>query len=311
MHIDLKNNKFSVYNVIDEKNTLTLEQLSDAKTARLGGDKHGVELMKEEGENFLDQGIRIIYEDSRYSEIGIKPVSSNPRVELFEARVTFLTNRDASRLAGNNSLVLPTEEVFSGLYDSLLRGEGIGNNIYIERIVKAIDKLNVKGKVLIVGAGSVATYPVACAVRPDVKQVDIVQPLEYKDKHGTVKQTEALEKGIDYFGKKIAEKFNKDIIAGRINTKDYQGFVQDVNIPKNSYSFIFLLRVLNDPETINKMKRPVLSLLSSAEDEATLVCRRFYFEYRENEFLEDFNLYFRRYYSIKKKRELNSGLNKN
>ena len=99
--------------------------------------------------------------------------------------------------------------------------------------------------VLQVGAGEKAYHSIACAVRG--AKVDIVQPDYWieEDKTNNISQHDYLVESIKHRRGYSIDAFGKDLIGDRIDTENYRGYIQDVNIPTNRYSYVFLLNILD------------------------------------------------------------------
>ena len=117
-------------------------------------------------------------------------------------------------------------------------------------IARMIDQLDIPPEdiVLHVGPGRKAYHPVACAVRR--AKVDIVQPdyLDEGDKQTKISQHDILAEKINDAREFSIETFEEDLIGDRINTEGYRGYIQNVNIPANRYSYVFLLNILDSIE---------------------------------------------------------------
>jgi hypothetical protein len=178
---------------------------------------------------------------------------------------------------------------------------------HLKEMASAVASIELHGNALFIGIGSLPIYPVAVALNMNIEKVDIVQPRKYMEYDQAVEQTEILIERIAVLRKRIELKYGQDLIGSKVNTESYQGFLNEVQIPKDTFSSVFLIRVLNDPES-NKIQI-IADLLPVLKNEAKIVIGDFDFEYSEKDFLDDMNMYFWKYCTITKIDEINAGSN--
>lgn len=162
------------------------------------------------------------------------------------------------------NLQLTAEEVFSTI--GLNKDGEYSEQSWLNPLLAArmIDELGIgiEDKVLCVGPGEVFIHPLACAIRG--ADLDIVQPNGIDTKNLFIEIN-------DYRRQDAMEKFDRDVIIGKIDAESYHGRVEDAGIPQRHYSYVFLLNVIEDIYDDDLKTKAVEAILSSLKDEATIL----------------------------------------
>lgn len=168
------------------------------------------------------------------------------------------------------------------------------------KLISSITEIDPYGKVMFVGAGGLVAYPIGCALNPNVLSVDIVQPNIYNDGFLKIAQNDLFNKRVNCFKTHMLNTTGRDPIGSKIDSASFQGYLGEVAIPKNTYSFVFLIRVLNDPQVFaTKILDDTLPLL---KNNATIVIGDFDREHSEKDFIRYFDPRLSEYCTLKKEK---------
>lgn len=125
-------------------------------------------------------------------------------------------------------------------YDNFFDSAHIDTATFIDRI-----GVNFNDTVLMIGAGLDTSYPLAAAIRG--VRVYVAQPEKYEDPFLTMNQNRSLIHMLKRIKTFFLNNKNIDPIEDRIDVTTYEGYVQNVRLPANYFSHIFLLSVLDQP----------------------------------------------------------------
>ncbi|MDD5457617.1 MAG: hypothetical protein PHV30_11395 [Candidatus Margulisbacteria bacterium] len=124
-------------------------------------------------------------------------------------------------------------------------------------------------KILYIGPGYYAEPLLACAFYGAT--IDIVQPKTQNSVLGnTTYQTIELEHNIRSYYLLLNSIYGKNILRGKINTRKYEGYIQDSNF-QSKYSLIFLLNVLDSGEAMYHFDEICSKLFDYTETVASFI----------------------------------------
>ena len=128
--------------------------------------------------------------------------------------------------------------------------------------------INAQDKILFVGQGTIADHLIAGSLKG--ADVDVAQP-EYERVDSPNSQTGYLERGIYRWRREIERNFGSGFLTGKIDLTSYRDNVEDCEIPRNHYSYVLILNVLEIILNVEQKNKVIDRILSSLRDNSTVL----------------------------------------
>jgi serine/threonine protein kinase/phosphoenolpyruvate-protein kinase (PTS system EI component)/DNA-binding transcriptional regulator/RsmH inhibitor MraZ len=161
----------------------------------------------------------------------------------------------------------------------------VGSDVNLA-VAQMMDELGIRpdDHILSVGPGVFPAPLVAASLKLDQGRIDVVQPPVDVPKIGgpSISQTKFLEQFVEGQAKEIEKISGVGGISRRINIKTFQGFLQELELPRKHYRFAFLFNVF-DTVPSDQKSAFLAALLASLEDDAVVLFS--VFNGNENEFI--------------------------